>query len=64
MNYRNLGRTGVQVSELCLGVMTFGWNIKEQEDANHLIDAAIGGGINFFDTANVYGRGVSECIMM
>jgi aryl-alcohol dehydrogenase-like predicted oxidoreductase len=60
MNFRNLGRTGVKVSELCLGVMTFGWNIKEQEDANRLVDAAMDGGINFFDTANVYSRGVSE----
>ena len=60
MNYRNLGRTGVKVSELCLGVMTFGWNIKEQKDANQLVDLAIDGGINFFDTANVYSRGVSE----
>jgi len=60
MNYRNLGRTGVQVSELCLGVMTFGWSIQEQEDADQLVDAAIDGGINFFDTANVYSRGVSE----
>jgi aryl-alcohol dehydrogenase-like predicted oxidoreductase len=40
--------------------MTFGWNIKEQEDANQLVDAAIDGGINFFDTANVYSRGESE----
>ena len=60
MNFRNLGRTGVKVSELCLGVMTFGWNINEQQDANNLVDAAIDGGINFFDTANVYSRGVSE----
>jgi aryl-alcohol dehydrogenase-like predicted oxidoreductase len=59
MEYRSLGRTGVQVSELCLGAMMFG-GPTDEADALPIIDAAIDAGINFLDTANVYNRGRSE----
>ncbi|MBN1687174.1 MAG: aldo/keto reductase [Spirochaetales bacterium] len=59
MNYRSLGRTGVQVSELCLGTMMFGGKTDES-DSIPIIDRAIDAGINFIDTANVYSRGRSE----
>ncbi|MBI4427687.1 MAG: aldo/keto reductase [Ignavibacteriales bacterium] len=59
MEYRNLGRTGVQVSRLCLGCMMFGWKTSE-EDSFKVIDRALDAGINFLDTANIYGRGSSE----
>ncbi len=59
MEYRPLGRTGVKVSELCLGCMTFG-NTTEPEDSYTIVDRAIDAGINFLDTANVYSRGRSE----
>ncbi len=61
MEYRLLGRTGVRVSPLCLGCMNFGGRASE-EDGIRIIHAAIDGGINFVDTANVYSRGVSETI--
>lgn len=54
MEYRNLGRTGVRVSTLCLGCMNFGGRTSE-DAATALINYAIGAGINFVDTANVYG---------
>ena len=59
MEYRNLGRTGTKVSELCLGCMMFGGRTGEEESMD-IIDAAIESGINFLDTANVYSRGGSE----
>src|SRR4028118_2076139 len=59
MEYRSLGRTGVKVSELCLGCMMFGGRTGE-EDSFGIIDRAIDAGINFLDTANVYSRGASE----
>jgi len=59
MKYRSLGRTGVKVSELCLGCMMFGMR-TEAEDAYAIIDRALDEGINFLDTANVYSRGKSE----
>jgi len=59
MEYRSFGRTGVQVSKLCLGAMMFGGATEEPESIE-IIDAAIDGGINFIDTANVYSRGRSE----
>jgi len=59
MEYRSLGRTGVKVSKLCLGCMNLGTRISQEESMN-LIDKALDEGINFLDTANVYGRGVSE----
>ena len=59
MEYRSLGRTGVQVSALCLGCMMFGG--KTEPDASYaIIDRALDAGINFLDTANVYSRGRSE----
>jgi aryl-alcohol dehydrogenase-like predicted oxidoreductase len=70
MKTRFLGNTGVRVSEFCLGAMTFGgkgyWkNIGqvEQKEANDLVTMAIAGGINFFDTADVYSEGRSEEIL-
>jgi aryl-alcohol dehydrogenase-like predicted oxidoreductase len=59
MEYTQLGRTGVQVSKLCLGCMMFGWRTSE-EDSFAIIDRAIDAGLNFLDTANIYGRGTSE----
>src|SRR5579859_3664141 len=59
MEYRSLGRTGVQVSALCLGTMTFGRKTNPTE-AIRMVDRFIDVGGNFIDTANVYGRGVSE----
>ena len=59
MEYRSLGRTGVKVSPLCLGSMMFGSQTDEETSAD-IIDRAIDAGINFVDTANVYGRGKSE----
>lgn len=59
MEYRQLGRTGVKVSTLCLGCMMFGGKTSP-EDSYAIIDRAIAAGINFLDTANVYSRGRSE----
>lgn len=67
MNYKQLGNTGLMVSELCLGAMTFGgggfWEVvgkQQQDEANNLVARSLEAGINFFDTANVYSFGVSE----
>ena len=54
MEYANLGRAGLKVSRLCLGTMNFGPFTTEQ-DAFRMMDEALDAGINFFDTANVYG---------
>jgi len=62
MPYRRLGRTGVQVSPLCLGAMNFGDPTPEDESLR-IIDAALDGGINFIDTADVYNTGESERIV-
>lgn len=59
MQYRDLGRTGVQVSQLCLGCMMFGGK-TDPAASMEIIDRAIDAGITFFDTANVYNRGRSE----
>ena len=59
MKYRALGRTGVMVSELCLGCMNFS-NPTPDAESFDMIDHALDAGINFFDTANVYSRGGSE----
>ncbi|GAB4331226.1 MAG: aldo/keto reductase [Dehalococcoidia bacterium] len=59
MKYRALGRTGVQVSSLCLGCMMFGGRTPP-EDSHEIIARAIDAGVNFLDTANVYSRGRSE----
>jgi aryl-alcohol dehydrogenase-like predicted oxidoreductase len=73
MRYNPLGRTGLFVSEICLGTMTFGaangtdqWGKiagVEQEAADGIMRRALAGGINFFDTADVYSRGDSERIL-
>ena len=64
MDYRNLGSTGVKVSELCLGAMMFGaWGNTDHEDSTRIIHAALDAGINFIDTADVYGAGESEEIL-
>lgn len=62
MDYRYLGRTGLKVSELCLGAMTFG---RETDEAasHHMLDRFVEAGGNFIDTANVYTRGLSEEIV-
>lgn len=69
MRYRLLGRTGLYVSELCLGTMTFGgqgfWKVMgglEQDDATALVKQAFEAGVNFIDTANVYSLGESETL--
>jgi len=62
MDYRLLGRTGVKVSPLCLGAMNFGGATNES-DSIRIIHAALDGGINFIDTANVYNAGQSEVIV-
>jgi aryl-alcohol dehydrogenase-like predicted oxidoreductase len=54
LEYTHLGRTGLSVSRLCLGTMNFGPQTSEQ-DAHAIMDRALDEGINFFDTANVYG---------
>lgn len=54
MQYTNLGRSGLKVSRLCLGTMNFGTHTAEK-DAFRIMDEALDQGINFFDTANVYG---------
>ncbi|HBP37427.1 MAG TPA: aldo/keto reductase [Clostridiales bacterium] len=56
MKYTYLGRTGMKVSRLCLGTMNFGPRTEEKE-AFAIMDSALEAGINFFDTANVYGGG-------
>lgn len=70
MKYNQLGKTGVLVSELCLGTMTFGgkgyWkSIGElpQDEVNKLTKTAIDSGINFIDTANAYSEGLSETML-
>jgi aryl-alcohol dehydrogenase-like predicted oxidoreductase len=61
MQYRTLGRTGVQVSSLVLGAMNFGARARTtQDDATAIVEAALGGGINLIDTADMYGSGESE----
>jgi aryl-alcohol dehydrogenase-like predicted oxidoreductase len=64
MKYRPLGRTGVQVSPLCLGAMMFGpWGNSDTADSIRIIHRAIDAGINFIDTADVYSGGASEEIV-
>ena len=70
MQYRNLGRTGLKVSPICLGCMTFGvpergghpWSLPENQ-SRPVIRKAVDLGINFFDTANAYSDGTSEEIV-
>lgn len=68
MEYRQLGRTGMKVSALCLGTMTFGSDFYRiatvaQKDADEMVHRAWESGINFFDTADIYSRGESEEIL-
>ncbi|QFU89337.1 aldo/keto reductase [Amycolatopsis sp. YIM 10] len=64
MQYRTLGRTGVQVSTLALGAMNFGAIGRTgQDEATAIVDAALEAGINFVDTADMYGQGESEEIL-
>jgi 1-deoxyxylulose-5-phosphate synthase len=67
MDYVNLGRTGLRVSRVCLGMMSYGkhegreWALEEN-DAEPIVRRAVEGGITFFDTADVYNGGESEVI--
>src|SRR6202790_1884278 len=64
MEYRSLGRTGMQVSPLCLGAMMFGaWGEPDHATCIKTIHAALDAGINFIDTADVYSQGESEIIV-
>ncbi|MCB0125045.1 MAG: aldo/keto reductase, partial [Caldilineaceae bacterium] len=57
-----MGRSGLKVSEICLGTMTFGHG-TDQAEANRIVDLARDAGVNFFDTANTYGDGNSEIML-
>jgi aryl-alcohol dehydrogenase-like predicted oxidoreductase len=70
MRYRGFGKTGLFVSELCLGSMTFGgkgfWHVMGAlgaQEVEGMIGAALDGGVNFIDTANVYAEGESESLV-
>jgi aryl-alcohol dehydrogenase-like predicted oxidoreductase len=70
VNYNLLGKTGLYVSELCLGTMTFGgkgfWEVigqQGQEVVNDIVNRSVDAGINFIDTANVYSMGESETLL-
>ncbi|HEU5484435.1 MAG TPA: aldo/keto reductase [Microlunatus sp.] len=64
MNHRLLGRTGVSVSQMCLGAMMFGaWGNPDHDESIRIIHAALDAGINFIDTADVYAQGESEQIV-
>src|SRR5690349_21904705 len=65
MDYVRLGRTGLKVSKLCLGTMTYGtpsWRpwVLDEAESRPFIKRALDHGINFFDTTDMYSRGVSE----
>jgi aryl-alcohol dehydrogenase-like predicted oxidoreductase len=62
MEYRRMGRTGLKVSELCLGTMTFGQSADEAE-SRRMTDLAIDAGVNFFDCADTYAGGESEVLL-
>jgi len=62
MQYRFMGRTGLRVSELCLGTQTFGWGADEPT-AHALADRFVEAGGNFFDTSNIYNQGQSETML-
>ena len=64
MEHRQLGRTGVSVSKLCLGAMMFGaWGNPDHDESIRIIHRALDAGINFIDTADVYSQGESEEIV-
>ena len=58
MEYRQLGRCGLKVSEICLGTMTFG-NGTDEADSIRMVDMDMDRGVNFFDTANSYADSLS-----
>lgn len=62
MEYRFLGRTGLKVSELCMGTQTFGWGADELA-AHAMADQFVAAGGSFFDTSNIYNQGASETIL-
>src|SRR2546423_1951398 len=62
MESKTLTRTDLTVSRACFGTMTFGSQVDEAA-ATRIVDRAIDGGVNFFDTANVYNHGASETIV-
>lgn len=67
MHYTNLGTTGLKVSRICLGMMTYGdpnWRewILSEDDSRPFIKQALDSGINFFDTSDMYSKGVSEVV--
>jgi hypothetical protein len=62
MEYRRLGASGLEVSPLCLGTMTFG-DRTDGAEAQRIVDAAFDAGVNFIDTADAYGNGASESIV-
>jgi aryl-alcohol dehydrogenase-like predicted oxidoreductase len=62
MEYRFMGRTGLKVSELCLGTQTFGWGADEST-AQAIADRFVGAGGNFLDTSNTYNQGRSETML-
>lgn len=62
MEYRRIGRSGLKVSEICLGTMTFGASVDEAE-AKRIVNLALDGGVTFFDTADSYSQGCSEEIL-
>lgn len=68
MQYRRLGKSGLKVSEICLGTMTFGENfynigVLNQADADRMVRRSLDAGVNFFDTADAYSFGESEEIL-
>ena len=73
MKYKQLGRTGLFVSEICLGTMTFGGNADagiwkaigelKQDEVDAIVSRALAAGVNFFDTADVYSFGASETLL-
>src|SRR4051812_41723859 len=62
MQYRQLGRTGLKVSPICLGTMMFG-GPTDEATSKRIIDKAHGAGINFIDTADAYSKGASEQVV-
>lgn len=62
MLYKQLGRTGLKVSQLCFGTMSFGGDANEQQSAR-MFNACLDAGINFFDCADVYSKGAAETIL-
>jgi aryl-alcohol dehydrogenase (NADP+) len=68
MKYANLGGTGISVSRICLGMMTYGskaWRdwVLDYDEARPFVEAALEAGVNFFDTADVYSNGASEQVL-